>query len=330
MNWKVLVSRIIPESGIESLKHAGFDVDVYTEDRPIPRKELIRKIPAYDALLAVLTEKVDRELLDVAGNLKIVANYAVGYNNIDVEACSQNHVAVTNTPGVLTESTADLTFTLILAVAKRIVEGDRLTRSGHFKGWSPLLLLGSDITGKTLGIIGAGRIGTAVAARAAGFDMPVLYHDTKNNEILDTRYKARLVSMDELLSHSDFISIHVPLTGKTNHMISTEEFAKMKPQAYLINTARGPIVDENALVQALRNKQIAGAALDVFENEPRLADGLAQFSNTVLVPHIGSATVETRTKMALMAAENIIKMSQGKMPPNILNREIFHSSDKTR
>jgi len=323
MSWKVFVSRRIPEPGIRYLEDAGLEVEVNAKDQAVPRKELLEMIPQYDALLSVLTETVDEELLEKAGKLKIVANYAVGYNNIDIAACTKRRIAVTNTPEVLTAATADLAFTLILAVAKRIVEGDNMTRSGNFKGWGPLLLLGSEVSGKTLGIIGAGRIGSAVARRATGFDMKILYHDTKQNNESEKKCDAKFVSLDELLEKSDFISLHVPLNENTRHLINMSRLRQMKPGAYLINTSRGPVVDENALVTALREKIIAGAGLDVFEEEPLLAQGLTELPNTVLLPHIASATVETRTKMALMAAENIISIAQGKIPLNILNKEIF-------
>ena len=323
MSWRVFVSRMIPEAGIEHLKRAGMHVDVYSRDHAVPRKEFFTRAAGCDALLTVLTEQIDSELLSHAVRLKIVANYAVGYNNIDIAACTTQKIAVTNTPDVLTETTADLTFGLIISVAKRIAEGDQMIRNGRFSGWSPLLLLGSDVSGKILGIIGAGRIGSAVAARARGFNMQILYHDTKQNMDIETSYGAKMVPLDDLLGKSDFISIHVPLSEKTRHLINAQKLLLMKKTAYLINTSRGPVIDEAALVSALKERRIAGAGLDVFENEPRLAPGLSDLSNTVLLPHIGSATVETRTRMAMMAAENIIEMAQGKIPANIVNKEIF-------
>lgn len=325
MNWRVFVSRKIPKAGIEFLENAGLKVDVYPEDRVIPREKLLSIIPDYDALLSVLTEVVDDELLTKATKLKIIANYAVGYNNIDVPACTKKKIAVTNTPDVLTDTTADLTFTLMLSVAKRIVEGDNMVRTNNFKGWNPMLLLGSDVSGKTLGILGAGRIGSAMAARANGFNMQILYHDTIRNGNIESKYQTKYVSFDELLNRSDFVSLHVPLNENTTHIINADRLRQMKNTAFLINTSRGPVIDEKALVSALKNKVIAGAGLDVFEEEPALTSGLAELSNTVLLPHIGSATVETRNKMALMAAENIVKMAQNKIPPNILNKEIFDS-----
>jgi lactate dehydrogenase-like 2-hydroxyacid dehydrogenase len=290
----------------------------------IPRNELLDRIQNYDALLSVLTEIVDDGLLNRAKKLKIVANYAVGYNNIDIPACTKKNIAVTNTPDVLTETTADLTFTLILSVAKRILEGDNMVRTNNFKGWHPMLLLGYDVSGKTLGILGAGRIGSAMAARAYGFRMQILYHDITKNPGMESKYQAKYVSLDELLKQSDFVTIHVPLNESTTHIISTDRLRQMKNTAFLINSSRGPVIDEKALVLALKNKVIAGAGLDVFEDEPALAPGLAELPNTVLLPHIGSATVETRDKMALMAAENIVNMSQNKIPANILNNEIFN------
>jgi glyoxylate reductase len=323
MNWRVFISRKIPQAGIDRLEQAGLTVDVYPEDRVIPRKEFLNGRSKYDALLSVLTESIDQELIDHALRLKIVANYAVGYNNIDIAACTRKKIAVTNTPDVLTDTTADLTFTLILAVAKRIIEGDRMVRSGNFFGWNPMLLLGSEVSGKTLGIIGAGRIGSALAARAHGFNMRILYHDKKNNPQLESDFQAEFTSIDDLLRYSDFVSLHVPLNDDTKHMIDGQRLKQMKKDAFLINTSRGPVIDEEALVAALANRTIAGAGLDVFENEPALAADLEKLPNTVLLPHIGSATVETRDKMALMAAENIIKMANNKVPPNILNKEIF-------
>jgi len=264
----------------------------------------------------------------MAEELKIVANYAVGYNNIDIPACTKRKIAVTNTPDVLTDTTADLTFTLMLSVAKRIIEGDNMVRTNNFKGWNPMLLLGSDVSGKTLGILGAGRIGSAMAVRAHGFNMQLLYHDTTRNGNIESNYQAKYVSLDELLNRSDFVTLHIPLNENTTHIINADRLKKMKNTAFLINTSRGPVIDEQALVSALKNKEIAGAGLDVFEDEPVLAPGLAELSNTVLLPHIGSATVETRDKMALMAADNIVNMAQNKIPPNILNKEIFNRRER--
>jgi glyoxylate reductase len=323
MSWRVFISRRIPEAGIKYLRKAGHKVDIYPQEQAIPRRELLETIHQYDALLPVLTEQIDEELLGRAKRLKIVANYAVGYNNIDVAACTSKNIAVTNTPDVLTEATADLTFGLLLGVAKRMIEGDNLTRSGKFAGWGPLMLLGSDVSRKTLGVIGAGRIGSAVIQRAGGFDMKILYTDTQPRPDIEDKFNAKFVSLDELLNESDFVTIHVPLSRETYHLIDANRLNQMKESAYLINTSRGPVVDERALLNALKEKRIAGAGLDVYENEPALAPGLARLTNTVLLPHIASATVETRNKMALMAAENIIKMAQGEIPPNLVNKDLY-------
>lgn len=321
---KVLVTRQLPQPAIDLLKQ-HFEVDLYTEDRVIPRDELLRRVEDKDGLLCLLTDNIDAEVMNKAKNLKIIANYAVGYNNIDVNEATKRKIPVTNTPGVLTETTADLAFALLMSIARRIVESDKYLREGKFKGWSPMLFLGSDVYGKTLGIIGFGRIGQAVAKRALGFDMKVLYYDTVHAPVeVEQKYNATFKPLDELLKESDYISIHVPLVKETYHLISDREFSLMKPTAYLINTSRGPVVDEKALVRALKEKKIAGAALDVFENEPEVEPELIDMPNTVLVPHIGSATVETRTKMALMAAENIIAvLVYNKIPPNIVNPEIY-------
>ncbi|MCS7150817.1 MAG: D-glycerate dehydrogenase [Endomicrobia bacterium] len=321
---KVLVTRQLPQPAIDLLKQY-FEVDLYTENRVIPREELLRRVEDKDGLLCLLTDNIDAELMDKAKNLKIVANYAVGYNNIDVAEATKRKIPVTNTPGVLTETTADLAFALLMSVARRIVESDKFLREGKFKGWAPMLFLGNDIYGKTLGIIGFGRIGQAVAKRGLGFDMKILYYDTNRVSVeIEQKYNATFKSLDELLKESDFISIHVPLVKETYHLISDREFSLMKPTAYLINTSRGPVVDEKALVRALKDKKIAGAALDVFEKEPEVEPELIDMPNTVLVPHIGSATIETRTKMALMAAENIIAvLVHNKVPPNIVNPEIY-------
>jgi len=316
MSWNVFISRRIPEAGIEYLKNAGMKVDVYPHDQAIPRKDLLNRIHKYDALLAVLTEQVDQELLAAAKQLKIVANYAVGYNNIDVAACSQKGIAVSNTPGVLTEATADLTFALILGVAKRILEGDEMTRSGKFSGWGPLLLLGSDVSGKTLGVIGAGRIGSALIQRAAGFDMKIVYTDTRRKYDIEEKFGAKFMSLDELLEKSDFVTIHVPLNEETHHLIDEKRLRQMKKSAYLINTARGPIVDPDALYAALKTGQIASAALDVTDPEPIPANHkLLSLPNLIVAPHIASATVTSRTQMAMMAVQNLVAGVQGRELP---------------
>lgn len=323
MPKKVYITRQIPQPGIDLLKENGFDIEIYNEDKPIPEKILIEKIKNIDALLPLLTDSISQEIINTGKNLGIIANYAVGFNNIDLNAATAANVVVTNTPGVLTDATAELTWALIMSVSKRIVESDSFTRKGRFNGWGPMLMLGSELNGKTLGIVGAGRIGTAIAHRAAGFNMSILYSSNSKNEFIENQLKGKRVTLDEILSNSDFLSLHVPLTDNTFHMISENELNKMKNTAYIINTSRGPVINESALVDALKNNQIAGAGLDGYENEPEIHKGLFEFKNVILLPHIGSATLETRTKMAVMAATNIIEFFNGNKPPNILNPEVL-------
>ena len=323
MNANVFVTRRIPQPGLDILKKQCRTVDVNSHDRPLARDELLNGVRGRDGVLCLLTDTIDEQILETARGAKIFANYAVGFNNIDVDAATRRGILITNTPGVLTQTTADLTWALIFAVARRITEGDRFTRRGRFQGWGPMLLLGSDITGKTLGIVGAGRIGTAVAERSAGFGMTVLYTDAVPNETLEKKHNARRVAIDDLLKRSDFVSLHVPLLPETTHLIGSRELNLMKKTAYLINTCRGPVVDEKALVEALKSGEIAGAGLDVYEDEPRLEPGLSELDNVVLLPHIGSATVETRTKMATMAAQNLIAGLKGERPPNLVNPEVL-------
>ncbi|HID55069.1 TPA: D-glycerate dehydrogenase [Candidatus Poribacteria bacterium] len=323
MKKKVYVTRKLPQPAIDMLEER-FEVEIYPEDRAIPREVLMEKVRGIDALLPLLTDKVDAEVMDSAGgSLKIIANYAVGYDNIDVEAATKRKIAVTNTPGVLTETTADMAWALMFAVARRVVEADKFTRAGKFKGWGPMMFLGGDVYGKTLGVVGVGRIGSAVAKRAKGFNMKVLYTDVRRNEEIEREVGAKKVELDELLRESDFVTLHVPLMPSTRHLIGERELKLMKKTAYLINTSRGPVVDEKALVEALKEGDIAGAGLDVYEDEPDLAPGLADLDNVVLTPHIASASVETRTRMATLAAENIIAFFEGKRPPTIVNPEVL-------
>lgn len=324
---RIFVARRVPDAGLNLLYDAfgKESVTVFPEDRIISREELLAGVKGADAILPILTDKIDGEVLDAAGpQLKIVANFAVGYNNIDVPAATARRIPVTNTPGVLTETTADLTFALILAVARRMGEGERMVRARQWPGWGPMQLLGSDVYGKTLGIFGMGRIGQAVAKRAIGFDMKILY---TNRNRLDTateqQLHARYVDKATLLAESDYISIHCPLMPETTHAFSAPDFAAMKKTAYLINTSRGPVVDEAALVDALHKGEIAGAGLDVYEHEPELHDGLYSCENAVIVPHLGSATLETRGKMASIAAKNIIARLRGERPPNCVNPEVL-------
>jgi glyoxylate reductase len=304
-----------------------FNVEYWTgEERP-SRAEVLQRVSGKDALICLLTEKVDRELLDAAGpNLRIVANVAVGFDNIDVPACTERNVAVTNTPGVLDETTADFAWTLLMAVARRLVEGDRMARSGAWTRWNLDQLCGTDIWGKTLGIIGLGRIGRAVARRASGFRMGILYNSTSRAPLeIEKELNAEYASRDAVFEQADFVSLHVPLNADTRGLVGPAELAEMKRTAFLINTTRGPVVQEAALVEALERGLIAGAALDVFEREPLIPDGLRR-DNVVLAPHLGSASVETRTRMALIAVENAIAFFDGKRPPTILNPEALRQN----
>ncbi|MFZ7125146.1 MAG: 2-hydroxyacid dehydrogenase [Desulfobacterales bacterium] len=316
---KVLISGKVPAAVLQRIR-TRHEVDMHEDDHPIDRSELLLRVRDVAGLMPMITEKVDRELMEAARHLRIVANHGVGYDNIDVEAATDRGIWVTNTPGVLTDATADLAFALLLAAGRRIVEGDRRTREGRFEFWAPQHFLGREISGKVLGIIGAGRIGKALAQRAKGFRMTVLYH---NRRRLDAGEEKRLglgyATLPELLATCDYLSIHAPLTPETRHLIGPRELAMMKPTACLINTARGPVVDETALVEALRRRTIFAAALDVYEDEPRLSPGLAGLDNVILTPHIGSATVETRERMASLAADNLLAGLEGSMPPNCLN-----------
>jgi len=315
---KIYITRKIPDSGINKLKEKGYEVDINPEDKVLSKEELISalKTKPYDAVLCLLTDKIDTEILEAAPQAKIFANYAVGYNNVDVKTAKEKNILISNTPGVLTETVAEHTFALMLAISHRIAEADKFTKDGKYQGWSPTLLLGTDLSRKTLGIIGLGRIGARVAYHAKnGFDMDVIYYDVNKNEDVDIKYKE---NMEDVLREADFVSIHVPLLDSTHHLISAEKLKMMRNSAYLINTSRGPIIDEKALVKALENKDIKGAALDVFEEEPKLAEGLADLDNVILTPHIASATEETRSKMSEMTAENIIATLEGSTPPNLV------------
>lgn len=318
----VFITRKIPEVGITMLKDAGHDVTVSEKDGVLTPEELASKLGEadYDAILSLLTDTIDASVFNSAPKAKIVANYAVGYNNINVADAKGAGVTVTNTPGVLTDTVAEYGFSLMLAVAKRIPEADRFTRAGKYDGWAPELMLGSDLKGKTLGILGAGRIGSGVAVRASkGLGMKVIYNDLKPNEQLEGEIECEYKdSVEAVLEEADVVSVHVPLLDSTHHLINAERLAMMKKTAYLINTSRGPVVDEKALVEALKNGTIRGAGLDVFEEEPALAPGLAELDNVVITPHIASASEETRNKMSEMAAQNIIDFLAGKTPPNVV------------
>ena len=320
---KVLVTGRLPEEVMAVIKEENH-VEAHGEDRPMERQKLLDMVGDRDGLLCMITDRIDEEVLDRATHLKMIANLAVGYDNIDVAAATVREILVSNTPGVLTDATAEITFALILATARRVVEGDRRTRAGEFRFWAPLNFLGREVSGKTLGIIGLGSIGKAVAKRAKGFDMQILYHSRRRLEVSEeNELGVSYADFNALLEQSDFVSLHVPLTDKTHHLISLRELKSMKTSAYLINTSRGPVVDEQALLKVLREGRIGGAGLDVYENEPVLAPGLTELKNVVLLPHVGSATIETRTRMGLKAAENLLAGLGGKRPPSCLNPEIF-------
>jgi lactate dehydrogenase-like 2-hydroxyacid dehydrogenase len=319
---KIFITRKIPEPGLDRLAEF-FDVKIYPDDKVLSKKDIINCIWDVAALLCLLTDTIDQEIIASADKLKVISNYAVGYNNIDVEYATQRKIPVCNTPGVLTESTADFAWTLLLSAARRIPEADKFIRAGKFTGWSPMMFLGRDVYGKTIGIIGAGRIGQAVAKRATGFNMKILYSDTAPQPEFEKEIDATFVPIEQLLEESDFISIHVPLTESTKHLIGKPELKLMKNSSILVNTSRGSVVDEKALTHALKTGEIGYAGLDVFENEPELTPGLKERPNSVLVPHLGSATIEARTNMALLAAENAIAVVTGKKPPHIVNPEVF-------
>ncbi|MBP8979821.1 MAG: D-glycerate dehydrogenase [Syntrophobacterales bacterium] len=319
----ILVSGNLPAS-VRKFLGKDFRVEYHAEDRPMPRDVLLRSLANKVGLLSMITDTVDEELFLQAPQLKMVANMAVGYNNIDVAAATRRGIIVANTPGVLTEATADLAFSLILATARRVVEGDRMVRNGDFKFWAPFLFLGREVSGKTLGIVGMGRIGQAVARRASGFSMPVIYHSrTPLKKSLEKALRATGVSFTTLLQEADFISLHVPLSRETTHLIGKREFGLMKKTAILINTSRGPVVDEKELLKALQRGRIAGAGIDVYENEPAITAGLEMMSQAVLLPHVGSATLETRTQMAQLAAENLRAGLLGRRPPHLVNPQVF-------
>lgn len=322
---KVLVTRAIPENGLELLR-IHTNVTVNQKDRPMTRSELLEAVHDVHGVIGLLTDRVDAEFFDAAPELTGYANYAVGYDNIDVPEATRRGIPVSNTPDVLTQATAELAWALLFAAARRVVETDTVMRSGLWPGWGPLQYLGADVSGRTLGIVGAGRIGTAMAMMSRGFGMRVLYLESpsgQRNQTLDEHLNAECVSFDELLAQSDFVSLHCPLTPATRHLFDMEAFQRMKRTAILVNTARGPVINEDDLVKALQEHLIAGAGLDVYENEPQIAHGLAALSNAVLLPHVGSATKNTREAMAELAVRNLLAMLRGATPPTCLNPEVF-------
>jgi len=321
---RVYVTRQLFPEAIEILESVA-EVEVFKGvDDAIPRDLLLEKVEDVDGLLPLLTERIDAEVMDRGENLRVVSNYAVGYNNIDVEAATERGIYVTNTPGILTDTTADAAFALLMAIARRVPEADRHIRAKKWiHAWGPRMFIGSDIHGKTLGILGMGRIGSAVAKRAQGFGMDVIYNDIYRRENLEEEIGLVYKSREEVIRGADFLSLHVPLTPETHHLMGAEEFAMMKVTAYLINTSRGPVVDEKALYHALKDGVIAGAGLDVFKNEPLEHDSpLMELDNVILTPHLASGSVETRTKMATTAATNLISVLQNIEPPNLVNPEV--------
>ena len=309
---------------VRELLDGQFETEYWRGPHPLPRQELLSRVGGLDGLVCLLSDKINDELLDRAPRLRIAATVSVGFDNIDVPACTRHRVVATNTPGVLDDTTADLAWALLMAVARRLVEGDTMIRTGKWTGWEIDQFMGGDVWGKTLGIIGFGRIGQEVARRASGFKMKILYHNRKRAPIEKEReFRATYVDFDSLLRESDFVSLHVPLTTETRHLVNREALGKMKPTAYLVNTTRGPVVDEAALAEALEKREIAGAGLDVFEREPQVLPELLPLANVVLTPHIGSGSTETRTNMGLRAAKNVVAFFNGERPADTLNPEVL-------
>ncbi len=318
--WRVLITRDILQAGVEILQRYC-QVEVNTKAMPLKKREILNRLYDKQALCPV-GDIIDSEIMDCGPNLRVIASHGAGYDNIDVGAATERGIVVTNTPGVLTESVAEMTWCLLLCTVRRVIEADNFVRAGTFKWSEPKLFLGTELAGKTLGIIGSGMIGTEVARKSQVFDMNILYDDLAKNEKIE-EMKGKKVELDYLLKNSDFVSLHIPLTNETRHLVGERELGLMKKTAYLINTSRGAVIDETALVKALKEKRIAGAALDVYEKEPRLAEGLPEMKNVVLTPHLGSATNEARNKMAITMAENCIAVLKGEEPPNLVNPEVL-------
>ncbi|WP_341778785.1 2-hydroxyacid dehydrogenase family protein [Levilactobacillus sp. HBUAS70063] len=316
----VLVTAAIPQSALAILKEAGLEIDVYTGSGLITKEELVKRIAGKDYLITPLSTQVDRDVIDADPNLKIIANYGAGFNNIDAAYARQKGIPVTNTPEVSTVSTAEVTTGLMITLAHRMVEGDKLMRTKGFDGWSPLFFLGHELSGKTLGIVGMGQIGQAVAKRMKAFDMNIIYSQrTRLDPAIEAQFDAKFVSLEELIKTSDVLSLHCPLNDQTHHMIGAPQFKQMKSSAYLINAARGPVIDEAALLAALKAGELAGAALDVYEAEPNVDDGFKALDNVILTPHVGNATVEARDAMAAIVAKNTVRVDQGQEPLHIVN-----------
>lgn len=327
---KIFVTRKIPGEHLEKLKSAGYEVEISEFDRPATPEEMVEKVKGVDALLCLLTDRIDGDLMDAAGpQLKVISNYAVGFDNVDVSAATDRGVVVVNTPSdEVNESVAEHTWALILSLARRIVEADESVRRGAYKGWEPHIFIGTNLVGKTLGIIGLGRIGSMVARRAKGYNMTVLYNKHTQDPEAEKELGVVFSSLDELLAKSDYVSLHVPLTEDTRHMINKDTLAKMKRGAYLINTARGPVVNEEDLIQTLKSGQLAGAGLDVYDNEPNIGPELITMQNCILTPHIASATWEARNKMGEQAVAAILDTLSGKKPQNLVNEEVWEKRRK--
>lgn len=320
MLGKVLLTKPVFPEALEFLKNQ-VSIDANLDDRVLSRQELVARLQGKQGAVTLLTDIIDREVLESIPEVRILSNIAVGFNNVDIASASRLGILVTNTPGVLTETTADFAWTLLMAAARRIVEGDGYARSGQWKAWGLQLLLGHDVFGKTMGIVGFGRIGQAIARRALGFSMTVQYFDSQPVPPGAVPPGVTAVDLETLLSTSDFISVHVPLLPETTHLLNDQTFALMKPNCIVVNTARGPVVDEKALARALKSGTIAAAGLDVFEREPEIEPALLELNNVVLAPHIASASRETRLKMCMMAAENLVAGLKGEHPPNLVNPE---------
>ena len=321
---KIFITRKIPERGINKLREKGYEIVINPEDKILSKDELIDSLKDknYDAVLCLLTDKIDKDVIEAAGTqIKIFANMAVGFDNIDIKSAKEKKIMISNTPEVLTESVAEHTIALMLAISRRIVEADKFTRQGNYQGWAPMLMLGNDIAEKTIGIVGLGRIGERVAEiLAKGYKAKIIYHDIRRNESFEKEIGAQYKeNLEDLLKEANYVTLHIPLLPATHHLINEEKLKIMKPTSYLINTSRGPIINEQALVRALKEGWIRSAALDVFENEPNLTPGLAELDNVILTPHIASATEKTRAKMSELAAENIIAALEGKTPPNLIS-----------
>lgn len=311
---KIFITKEIPEAGINHIRKSGISLEVYTGSKPITKKTLIEKISDVDGIITLLSDKVDKDFIDSAKHCKIIANYAVGFNNIDVNYAKQKGIIVTNTPDVLTDSTADLAISLMLCCARNIVPAEKFMRAGKFTGWQPKLFLGMELKGKTFGILGAGRIGTATAVRAHSFGMKIVYYSNHQNLYLDTKLNGEKISLDKLLSHSNVISIHLPLNNKTFNLLSEKKLKLIHKNSILINTARGELVDELSLINMLNKKLIYAAGFDVYQNEPSINSALLKLENAVLLPHLGSATIETRNAMSKLAARNVVNVLKGKKP----------------